>query len=125
MNYTTTTAIAAKLSIETTDLPANAEHLITVASEMMDAATQNRLNVTNADIQIGYQDKLTAMADAVAYQMQFWMENGEDADFGPSVVSYTASRVSQTFGDDGSRLAPRARQRLLTAGLLSCGVSTR
>lgn len=116
--YATTADLAEYLGITEGDLPADAARLLDHASEVVDYLTLKRIDTTR-------QQDMDAAASATCAQVEFWIENGEGAEFQGNVKSYSIGKTSVTFasGSDGggsdTKFAPRAIRTLKLAGLLN------
>jgi hypothetical protein len=123
--YAETYDLAEYLGLTEAELPTDAERQLQRASELIRHYTLGRVAVTNAA-------HVDAVKQATCAQVESWISDGEDSDTGRALKSYSIGRVSVAYADSGgnqgsgavSRLAPRARQELLQAGLLYCGGST-
>jgi hypothetical protein len=108
--YATTEQLQAHLGASAT-LPADAERLLTRASELLEYFTLGRIDVndtTDADV----------AARATCAQVEFWMETDEShAILGIEGGKDTA--IGSLRFNNPSQLAPRARMILTTAGLLN------
>lgn len=120
--YAQLTDLADWLDTTVGALPTDAERLLLRASETIQHYTLNRIDT---DVVA----HVAAAKSATCAQVEYWIESGEDTDTGRTLKGYSVGRYSAQFADGGgqggnvSRLAPRARQILLQAGLLYCGAS--
>jgi len=102
------------------DLPSDAERQLLRASELVRHYALGRIDTSNPT-------HAEAAKSATCAQVEAWVNDGEDRDISRAVSGYTIGRVSMQFAEGGengrlvSRLAPRARQELLQAGLLYAG----
>lgn len=121
--YATTTQLAAYLAVSESSLSDDAARLLLRASELIDSATHNRVDLT-------IDRHKNAAQTAACAQVEFWLTEGEDRDISGPVQGYTASKVQMQYGAGDNRIAPaymapRARRALLTAGLLYCGAGVK
>lgn len=114
--YAEKTDVAEFLGIEVSALPADIERLIARASRLVDRMTLGRIDLTIAE-------HVAAASEAVCAQVEYWGENNEETEFEGAVRSRAAGKVTTIYAGDGNpRLAPRAYDALLAAGLLYTGV---
>lgn len=116
-SYATLSDLASFLAVDEASLSADAPRLLERASEVVDHYTHGRIDTDNTTH--------TATAKkATCAQVEYWLNQGEDEDVKRQISGYTAGKTQVQFSDGKpSRLAPRARQALLGAGLLYCGAS--
>lgn len=116
--YATTAELADYLGVDEADLPSDASRLLDRASEVVDYLTLNRVDTDDID-------NLQAAQKATCAQVEFWIENGEGAEFQGNVKSYSIGKTSVTFasGSDGggsdTKFAPRTIRTLKLAGLMN------
>ena len=120
--YATPAQVADYLGIPILQLPPNINGLLEVASELIDYATLNRINLDPTD------DNLEAAKKATIYQYEFWSVTGDQSDVvGQSIESFSLGSLSVNFntssgGPTPNVVAPRAKRVLVTAGLYYRGV---
>ena len=108
--------------------PADAAGMILRASDLIDAVTYNRIDVTDADAGDAW---AIAARKAVCAQVKHWIDNGESAGTEGIIASKTVSKTSvsyvqgSTAGNGHPELSPIARRVLLSAGLLYRGAWVR
>lgn len=116
-NYATLGQLATFLGTTEESLPTDADRLLTRATEVIQALTFNRIDVsdeTHADV----------AQRATCAQVEYWIENGEDIAMKAPITSKTVRQTSVSYGGpEGANptLAPRARLILRPAGLLYRG----
>lgn len=121
-SYAQLTDLATYLGVAVGDLDADSTRLLLRASETIQHYTLNRIDSDDAG-------HVEAAKTATCAQVEYWTEPGESSDTQRTLKSYSIGRLSMQFADGGgqggnvSRLAPRARQALVQAGLLYCGGS--
>jgi len=116
MIYATADQVAEYLAKEASALPADIDRLLARASKMVDTRTLNRIDSTDAD-------HLSAAQEAVCAQIEYWIENNEETEFSGPIRSQMAGKTLTVYAGNGNpRLAPRAKDALLLAGLLYSGV---
>ena len=105
-------------------LPGDADRMLERASELVDAATNNRASGYWVD---PYPDQPTvqqqAIRRAVCAQVEFWLETGEEYDIAAVPGSDVSFGASLRIGKLPDKLADRARRILLPSGLLYAGVA--
>lgn len=113
--YATTPQLTARLSTAYT-VPADASLVLQKASELIDYATLGRA-------QLAYDgddaDVIALLADATCDQVEFWLEVGEEHDVLALTGFLQGGRVQ--VQKMPPRLAPRAKQQLVRAGLFWAG----
>lgn len=98
------------------DIPEDSVRLLERASQLVDYITLNRIDTTNTV-------HLSAAKNAVCSQVEYWMQVGEEVGMIGSPQSFTIGSYQQQGALP--MLAPRAKQFLLLAGLLSRSVKMR
>lgn len=117
MNYATAAELAAYLGLDESAITSDDERLIARASEMVDTLTSGRYDPAAAAANVR-----TYVTRGVCAQVEMMRERGEEV--GGPIQSYTAGRVSVTYGAGkdrtaARRIAPRARDAWALAGLLN------
>ena len=116
--YATLADLAAYLAVDAGTLNGPEVRLLTRASDLLYAATSGAHEIptdTNTDIP-------DALRQATCAQVEYWQLYGEALDTQPGVARTTIGKFSQEFaGGQAPRLAPRAYDLLLGAGLLYRG----
>lgn len=125
-SYGSTADLAAYLYVEESTLDADCARLLERASELIDHYTLHRYNTSAVSVDLATQTE--AMKKATCAQVEFWLAKGEAEDISGPIEGYTVGKVQVQFGAGSNRLAPlrlapRARQALLAAGLLYAGAS--
>ena len=117
-SYASTADLASYLYVDESTLSSDVSRLLERASELVDYYTLGRIDTDNTN-------HISAAKKATCAQVEYWMNQGEDEDVKRAISGYTTGKTQVQFADNGShsRLAPRARQVLLAAGLLYCGGS--
>lgn len=116
--YALVSDLATYLGVEESTLSTDSSRLLDRASELVDYYALGRIDATNTD-------HIAAAVSAVCAQVEYWQNQGEDEDLKRPISGYATGKTQVQFADGGShsRLAPRARQALLKAGLLYAGAS--
>lgn len=122
MSYATIADLAAYMSTGVASLPSDADRLLNRASELVDFATLERVNLRSTE-------EVSAACQATCAQVEYWIVNGE-TDLSPALKSKTVGKVSMSFavtdrGSAGDDLCPRARRCLWREGLLQRRVALR
>lgn len=123
MSYATEEQLAEYLGKDVEDLPDEAERLLDRASEMIDYYTLKKV-----DIEKELHEQ--AAKKATVAQVEWWIELGDElgltAVFNQiSIGSFSAQTGGREQKSQISKLAPRAKQELMKAGLLNRGVNLR
>lgn len=117
-SFATVAELTARLS-STYTVPADAEKLLLKASELID-------DYTRGSAQLGFDSDDTALhtdlSDATCDQVEYWLEVGEEHDIIGPVGGLQAGRVQ--IRNSPPTLAPRARRKLLAAGLVWSGIGS-
>lgn len=107
------------------DLPSESEQarLLERASELIDAVTLNRIDDDDTD-------HTDAAQTAAVAQVAYWLEGGEAVDITGTLEGYSIGSLRVSYGSGAARtapgrLAPRAKQALMLAGLMYRGVGVR
>lgn len=122
MAYASIEQLVSFTGITEEGLPSSVIRMLQRASELVDAITLGRINLAN-------DNHLTAAQNAVCAQVEYWLQYGGDqVDIIGSMQSVILGDLQLQFGAGDSRvtptfLAPRARNFLFLAGLLSRAVS--
>lgn len=116
-SYASLNDLAAFLYVDEASLSSDASRLLERASDVVDHYTLGRIDTDDTV-------HTEAAKKATCAQVEYWLNQGEDEDVKRQISGYTAGKTQVQFSDGKpSRLAPRARQALLGAGLLYCGAS--
>lgn len=120
--YATHDELAARISDTYLPLPADTLKLRTFASELLDDHTLLRAQYGwDFDATRDPKPYRIALAQAVAAQIEFWLEVGEEHDVAGLQGSLVAGRVQ--VHPVAPVLAPRAKRILRTAGLYWAGAA--
>ena len=126
MAWATVDELAAWMPAE---LPADAERMLTRASELITYVTRFAVYDVDTDDEPTDTTVLAALRDATCAQVEYWAEVGEDEDVGGSVQGISLGPLQVQYGAGDNRvtptfLAPRAQRILSNAGLLDTLVNT-
>jgi len=118
--YATLEDLAEYLGVDPEALPDDADRLLIRASEIVDEAAMQRIDLRT-------ETHAQAAKLATCAQVEFWQTVGEEREARGPIRAYTAGRVQIQYetGAAPAYLAPRARRYLLMAGLLYRGAAMR
>lgn len=111
MAYATAEELAAYLGVAA---PADAERLLARASDLMDVVALKRIDITDSN-------QTEQVMKATCAQVEYWLTVGEEVAIQGSPESVRIGNFSQTGAMPV--VAPRAKQHLFMAGLLSKAIS--
>lgn len=113
-SYATVDDLKEYLALTDADFPSDIKRLLLRASELLEYATKNRLR----EGEIARQ--------ATCAQVEFWLTLDESTDILGNIKSFSISKFSLDYGENGlPTLAPRAKRTLSRVGLLYRGVGVR
>lgn len=108
--------LANYLGVQITDLPSNVETLMDRAEELIEYVIVGNLDTDDSE-------QVEAVKNAKYAQVEYWLNDNQEAEFSGGIKSYTAGKIQVTYQDSGRpQLAPRAYRTLFKAGLLYRGV---
>lgn len=123
MAYATVQQLTAWLGGESA-VPSDADRLLDRASELIDTATVAAVYATDVDGQPTEHRVIDGLRDATCAQVEYWLETGDELGVAGAYGSVSIGSVTlsgSTRGGSGgsgpARLAPRARDVLIRAGL--------
>lgn len=117
--YATTTDYAAYRHVGESELSTETERQIERAASLIDSAIHpNTIDVSDSE-------EYAAAVEASCAQVEYWQEGpmGEDVEYQGAVSQTGMKSVQTAYSSPTPRLAPRAKDALLRAGLLYRGVS--
>ena len=123
--YATLADLASYLAVDVTTLTGQDTRLLTRASDLLYAVTCGAWEVPTAATDTS-DPAYAVLNQAACAQAEYWRLYGEALDTQPAVARTTIGKFSQEFtGGRAPRLAPRAYDCLLGAGLLYRGKRVR
>jgi len=123
--YATLDELAEYLAVDANTLTAQDVRLLARASDLLYALTCGAWEIP-AEAAVATDPAYATLCRATCAQVEYWRLHGEALDTQPAVARTSVGKFSQEFaGGRAPRLAPRAYDYLLGAGLLYRGKRVR